>query len=127
MAQAGNHTLATPHFQLPPPAPHPHEHHAKPSKGIKAFPEGWRKVLNHAKDIVRASVLLQEPFPGPPRARVIVNECFHEAVTTECDLNKVILEPGTFGIKTIIPLNGLTFCQLGHKWGDPMMTIVSYR
>ena len=44
--------------------------------------------------MVRASILLEDPFPPPGRARISVNELFHEAVTTECKLNGLILEPG---------------------------------
>ena len=73
----------------------PQNNRTKASKGIKGYPDGWRQVLNSAKDIVRSLVLLKEPFPGPGQARIIVNECFHEALTTECN-NGLVLEPGMF-------------------------------
>ncbi|KAF9783130.1 hypothetical protein BJ322DRAFT_1110024 [Thelephora terrestris] len=76
----------------------------KPSKGIKAYPDGWRQVLNSAKDIVRSSILLKDPFPAPGQARITVNECFHEAVTTECR-------------------DGLTL-EPGFTWSDSMMSIL---
>ena len=71
----------------------PQNHQAKASKGVKGYPDRWREVLNSAKDIVRSSILLKEPFPGPRQARVTINECFHEAHTTVCK-NGTILEPG---------------------------------
>jgi hypothetical protein len=43
--------------------------------------------------IVRSSILLKAPFPRPNQARVTVNECFHEALSTECD-GGTITEPG---------------------------------
>ncbi len=67
----------------------------KVSKGVKAFPDGWRQVLNNAKDIMRCSILLDDPFPGPSNARVMVTESFHEAYGTECDAG-LVLEDGMF-------------------------------
>ena len=74
-----------PFLQLPLPVPQPQASQTKASKGVRSYPDGWRKVLNLAKDIVRASVLLQEPFPRPAQAHITATECFHEAVTIECD------------------------------------------
>jgi len=71
---------------------------------MKDFPDGWRQVLNSAKDIVRSSILLTEPFPGPVRARICVSECFHEAVINECE-GGTNLEEGTFHfIEILSPL-----------------------
>ena len=82
------------------PSAHPYQpvqppnNRSKVSKGVKAYPEGWRHVLNCAKDIVRAPILLKDSFPSPSQARIIVNEAFHEALATECT-NGLVLEPGT--------------------------------
>ena len=65
----------------------------KTSKGIRGYPDGWRKVLNSAKDIVRTTILLKDPFPAPGQVRITVNECFHEVLTTKCQ-NGLVLEPG---------------------------------
>lgn len=65
----------------------------KASRGIKNYPDGWRKILNSAKDLVRSSILLDEPFPGPHQARVAATESLHEAYTTECD-SGTVAEPG---------------------------------
>ena len=64
------------------------------SKGIKAYPDGWKKVLNGAKDVVRGSVMIDEPFPTPDLARITVTEAFHEVLTSECKVNGLVLEPG---------------------------------
>lgn len=78
----------------PPPTVVPPQHNrTKSSKGIKAYPDGWQQVLNKAKDIVRSSILLKVPFPGPNQARVTVNESFHEALAAECN-DGLILEAG---------------------------------
>ena len=71
----------------------------KSSKGIKAYPDGWQQVLNSVKDIVRSSILLKVPFPGPNQARVAVNEAFHEALAIECN-NGLVLTPGMFSLST---------------------------
>lgn len=78
----------------PPAVLQPPGNKSKPSKGIKGYPDGWQQVLNSAKDVVRASILLKNPFPGSSLARVVVNECFYEAFTTECNTNGVIVESG---------------------------------
>ena len=82
------------HLVQSPTISQPQSSQANASKGINSYPDGWRQVLNSAKDIVRSWILLKDPFPGPGQARITVNECFHEAVTTECG-NGLILEPGT--------------------------------
>jgi hypothetical protein len=66
----------------------------KPSKGIKAYPDGWQQVLAGAKDVVRGSVLIKDPFPTPNLARITVNEAFHEVLASECNTNGLVLEPG---------------------------------
>ena len=65
----------------------------KPSKGIKAYPNGWRKVLNGAKDIVQGSVLIKNPFPSPDLTQTAIIEAFHEVLASEC-ISGLILEPG---------------------------------
>ncbi|KAF9777993.1 hypothetical protein BJ322DRAFT_1214923 [Thelephora terrestris] len=74
-------------------APQPQPKNFKPSKGIKGYPDEWRKILIASKDVVRASILLKHPFPGPHLARITVNECFHEVFTTARN-DGVIPEPG---------------------------------
>jgi hypothetical protein len=92
-AQHGGPTPTTLQVQHPTTISQPQSHKAKASRGVKGYPDGWRQVLNHAKDIVRSSILLNEPFPGPRQARVTVNECFYEAHIAECEAG-TILEPG---------------------------------
>lgn len=75
----------------------------KTSKGIRAYPDGWRKALNTAKDIVRSTILLKQPFPEPGKARISANECLHEAVITECE-SGTILEPGMSLLETLLLL-----------------------
>jgi hypothetical protein len=82
-----------PQAQHPAAVPQPRSCKTKKSRGVKGYPDGWRQVLNSAKDIVRSSILLEDPFPGPTRARVSVNECFHEALTSECE-GGLVLESG---------------------------------
>jgi hypothetical protein len=72
----------------------PQKNRSKVSKGVKAYPDGWRHVLNYAKDIIRAPILLKDSFPTPSQAQIIVNESFHEALATECSRG-LVLEPGT--------------------------------
>jgi hypothetical protein len=90
--------IPAPTFQLPSTTisqPQPQAHPlAKPSKGIKAYPDGWRKVLGGAKDVVRGSVLIRDPFPSANLARITVNEAFHEVLASECNINGLVLEPG---------------------------------
>lgn len=93
-----------PHPQFSLPALQPQDPKPKTSKGVRAYPDKWRQVLNRAKDIVRFSVLLQEPFPRPAQACITVTECFHEAMTIECG-NNMVLEPGMLCFKTIVPSN----------------------
>ena len=66
----------------------------QPSKGIKAYPDGWKQVLNGAKDVVRGSVLVKDPFPSSNLAHITVTEAFHEVVASECNVNGLVLEPG---------------------------------
>lgn len=95
------------------------------SRGIKGYPDGWRQVLNSAKDIVRSSILLKDPFPGPGQARITVNECFHEALTTECR-NGLILEPGMLLADGSAYQQSLTHLdQTGFSWSEAMMSVVS--
>jgi hypothetical protein len=61
---------------------------------MKAYPDGWQKVLNGAKDVIRGTVLIKDPFPTPNLARITVNEAFHEVVASECTSNGLVLEPG---------------------------------
>jgi len=93
LVQNGGPALTNLQAQSPATISQPQTRQAKVSRGVKGYPDGWRQVLNSAKDIVRSSILLKEPFPGPRQARITVNECFHEAHTTECE-NGTILEPG---------------------------------
>ena len=97
----GNPALMTPHFQFPLPTPPPQDTKAKTSKGVKGYPNGWQRVLNRAKDTICSSILLQEPFLGSTRARVVATECFHEAMRIEIG-NGTVLEPGVFHL-IIIP------------------------
>lgn len=69
----------------------------KASKGIKKYPDGWRQILNAAKDLVRGTILLEEPFPGPHQARITATESFHEVYTVECQSGTVV-EPGMTSI-----------------------------
>lgn len=93
MAQLGGGPSFLP-CASPPNATQPQPNQKK-SKGIKAYPNGWQQVLNSAKDIVRSSILLKVPFPSPNQARVITNESFHEALSSECN-NGLVLKSGTF-------------------------------
>jgi hypothetical protein len=95
LAQHSNSALATLQLQaqLPATIPQPQTHQAKVSKGVRNYPDGWQRVLNGAKDVVRSSILLKEPFPGPNQARITVNECFHEVFAAELT-DGLILEPG---------------------------------
>lgn len=68
----------------------------KPSKGVKGYPDGWQTLLNSAKDVVRGSILLKNPFPGANLARITVTEGFHEALSLECGTNGLVLEPGSY-------------------------------
>lgn len=102
LAHAGGPALATLQIQPPAAVPQPQSGHVKMSRGVKGYPDGWRQVLNSAKDIVRSSILLTDPFPGPAQARVSVNECFHEALTNECE-NGTVLEPGMFRVEGSFP------------------------
>jgi hypothetical protein len=65
------------------------------SKGIRAYPDGWRRALNDAKVTVRSVILLKQPFPSTGDARISVIEVFHEAQMAICD-SGVVLEHGTF-------------------------------
>lgn len=85
--------------QVPLPVSIESQNKEKVSKGVKAYPDGWRKVLNNAKDNVRSGLLLKEPFPTSKDARVSVTEAFHETHTAECN-NGTVLEPGA-SISTI--------------------------
>ena len=89
---AGNPAMM-PFTQFPLPTAQPQVPQSRSSRGVRAYPNGWRQVLNHAKDIVCSSVLLQEPFPRAAQARVTITECFHEATMILCDKG-VTLEPG---------------------------------
>ena len=83
-------------MQLPP-LLQPQGHQLKkPSKGVKGYPDGWQRVLNSAKDVVRETVLTKHPFPSSHLSRVTADECFHKALATECGANGLVLEPGTF-------------------------------
>lgn len=115
----------TPYIQFPLPTLPPPVHQAKTSKGIRAYPDGWRQVLNYSKDIIRASILLQVPFPRPAQARITVNESFHEAATIERE-NGTVLESGTFLSKILFPSGRFISHQLGFSWSDKMMTTVSH-
>ena len=98
----------------------------KGSKGIKAYPNGWRKVLNYAKVIMRSTVLITQPFPPPGKARVTANECFHEALTVECE-DGANVEPGMslFKEKPLLPTGFSPHGRTGFSWSVKMETIVS--
>ena len=127
LAHAGGPALATLQVQPPTTVPQPRSDQVKVSRGVKGYPDGWRQVLNSAKDIVRSSILLKNPFPGPAQARVSVNECFHEALTNECE-NGTVLEPGMFHVEGSFPPCNFTHLTeyLGFSWGEGMLSVVSY-
>ena len=61
----GTFTPAPPPQVALPTIPQPPAHQSKkPLKGIKGYPDGWQQVLNGAKDVVRGSVLIKDPFPS---------------------------------------------------------------
>ena len=118
---------STPALQVPLPAilqsqvHHPQVNLSKkPSKGIKGYPDGWQKVLNGAKDIVRGSVLIKDPFPTPNLARITVNEAFHEVLASECSNNGLVLEPGTSFRRNHGPLSNDSMSKQGshgpNRW-----------
>lgn len=110
-------------FQSPTTSSQPQRTKAKTSKGIRGYPDGWRQVLNSAKDIVWCSVLLKDPFPGPGQAQITTNECFHEALTTECE-NGLVVENGMSPADLISNLLTHPY-QTGFSWSEEMMSIVS--
>ena len=80
----------------------------KASKGIKAFPDRWQKVLNIAKDVAQGWMSLKNPFPTSKLAHLHVNKAFHEVLVAECDTNGLVLEPGAHPLSlttspTLIP------------------------
>ena len=94
------------------------------SKGIKAYPDGWQTVLNTAKDVVRGTVLIKNPFPSPNLACITANKAFHEAVATECGTNGLILEPGEY-TSHIVNSSLIPYRKIGFSWSEPMVQIVS--
>lgn len=86
----------------------------KPSRGIKAYPDGWQKVLNSAKDVVRGSVLVKDPFPSANIARIAVSEAFHEVQASECNVNGLVLEPGMSPLMRLQPFSSLHKKQDSH-------------
>ncbi|KAF9789591.1 hypothetical protein BJ322DRAFT_1105454 [Thelephora terrestris] len=77
----------------PPPAAQPTED-ALSAKNIKSYPLVWCKALNMLKDIIRAWILLTDPFPGPADVQVMINECFHEVCMSLVN-DGLSLESGT--------------------------------
>jgi hypothetical protein len=64
---------------------------------------------------VRCSILLDNPFPGPSNARVMVNESFHEAYNTECEAG-LVLEDGTF-----YPNEATSITKVNSPWNRVSM------
>ena len=95
------------------------------SKGIKAYPDGWWTVLNTAKDIVRGTVLIKNPFPSPNLTHITANEAFHEAVATECGTNGLILKPGEYTLH-IVNSSLIPYQKTGFSWSEPVVQIVSF-
>ena len=81
-AQLASITPAIP--QLPSPTTIQSQGGKKLPKGVKAYPDGWHKILNNAKDIAHSGLLLKQPFPTSKNARIMVTEALHEAQTSEC-------------------------------------------
>lgn len=98
----------------------------KPSKGLKAYPDGWQKVLNGAKDVVRGSVLVKEPFPSSHMARIAVNEAFHEVLASECTENGLVLEPGASPSTKFQTVSDIAQ-NTGFSWSESMVQIVGDR
>lgn len=94
LAQFNSHSASAPQSHSSTVVPPQDSQPKKPSKGIKSYPDGWQKLLNIAKDVVRGSVLIKHPFPSPSLTRITANESFHEVQASEC-ANGLILEPGT--------------------------------
>ena len=116
----GNPALMTPHFQFSLPTPQPQDTNAKTSKGVKGYPNGWQWVLNHAKDTICSSILLQEPFLGSTRARVVATKCFHKAMRIEIG-NGMVLEPSVFHL-ILLSLTS----QILRKKGPPKISRSQY-
>ena len=94
----------------------------KSPKSIVFYPDGWAKALNESKDVVRASILLTDPFPDAGGARIMVNESFHEVTTTLCNEGHV-LEPGMSARRHSIYL--ISRRLTGLSWNNNMLSIVS--
>jgi len=100
---------------------------ANVSRGIKAYPDGWQQILNATKDLVRSSILLDNPFPRPHEARVTATECFHEAYIAQS--KDMVVEPGTIpATNATSPTDDLLTspCWTGFSWGDGMLSIVRH-
>ena len=80
--------------QLPSPTTVESQGGEKVSKSVKGYPDGWRKILNNAKDTVRSGLLLKQPFLESGKARLTVTDAFHEVQSAECE-NGMVLERGT--------------------------------